>query len=56
MQEINYKEEFDKLFAKYYIANEKINDLQKENHKQEKEINKLLEIIRDYKIKLGEKI
>ena len=56
MQEINYKEEFDKLFAKYYIANETINDLKRENHKQELQINKLLEIIRDYKHRLGEKI
>ena len=56
MQEINYKEEFDKLFAKYYLANETINDLKKENHKQELQINRLLGIIRDYKIRLGEKI
>ena len=56
MQEINYKDEFDKLFSKYYLANEKIQDLLKENHKKDRQINRLLEIIRDYKIRLGEKI
>ena len=48
--------EFDRIFCKCYIAEEKVKDLQRELHKKEKEINRLLEIIRDYKIRLGEKI
>ena len=56
MQEINYKDEFDKLFSKYYLANEKIQDLLKENHKKDRQIKRLLEEIRNYKIRLGEKI
>lgn len=56
MQEINYKDEFDKLFSKYYLANEKIQDLQKENHKKDRQIQRLLEEIRNYKIRCGEKI
>ena len=50
------QQEFDRIFNKCYIAEEKVKDLQRELHKKEKEINKLLEIIRDYKIRCGEKI
>lgn len=50
------QQEFDRIFNKCYLAEEKVKDLQRELHKKEKEINRLLEIIRDYKIKLGEKI
>jgi len=56
MEEINYKEEFDVLFSKYYLANETINDLKKENHKKDRQIQRLLEEIRDLKIRLGDKI
>ena len=50
------QQEFDRIFNQLYLANERIKELTRENHKQEKNIQRLLEEIRDYKIKLGEKI
>lgn len=48
--------EFDRIFNKCYLAEEKVKELQRELHKKDKQIDRLLEIIRDYKIRCGEKI
>lgn len=50
------KKEFNRIAGMLYIANDKISTLEKVNHKQEKQIDKLIDMIRDYKIRLGEKI
>jgi len=50
------QQEFDRIFNQLYLANETIKELTREKHKQEKQINRLLEEIRDLKKRLGEKI
>ena len=50
------RDEFDRIFNMLYLSNERVKELTRENHKQEKNIQRLLEEIRDLKNRLGEKI